>query len=865
MTTVRIPVRVRLELDPARPADHLAQLVRDATDRAASRAASRARDVPLVRDTAWHPGPPATTVGFTGDPLPQALEADLAAATQAGLQAAATRLQAAPAGTPRAGAGPAGRPAPATVRLRSFTTWDDIWDGVLSFYRGAPPAEVLVIARLRGAPVQAVIAVDGAGRATVRVAGLFNLFVPRRLGGGEQPAGALDADELRYWRFVGDPVKWHAALVDLKLEKSGDDQFAWPGRMVIYEFLKGGEHVLWHVAPTSFTTGSLPVVVLTEEVRREGYGDCAPLDLTADDRAKLGEPYLGEPHLTQWPVDRDHLVQLMGEIAGRLGMPEGGYVGSFVLVATKLIGVQSEGLGVIGGGTRGRQAELRRLAEISVLVTNLAAAYVDAMYSADRSQQLLCPVAGHSGQWALHFHQFFHRVRRDTVGRLFVAACQDVLLEALEKSLFELDRRLDPANFPQYMRFTRALLLIVLSRSVELEDLRRRIGVVKARNRNAALAWRAPNLLHASWRQTSADVVAAIRDAASDNSPAGAVVFADGKYWAKDDRGHWWNEEQLAFAIGTARDEAFLIDPFLAKIKDLSDVVTRLKDAQRRDDEHSAQQGDAVTEAVDAEFTKVLKDVRSENLDRTARVRWDRSIAFGLASFTEDRTDEIGARLTGIHRLADQRLRPMFAHEVVYTDALHELAAAELGKAELTAFFNVAGIAFLSIFFPPAAFLIGAGQAIGALATAYEHRGIQQALLGGDEIITRAQAEAELWAAWIGAALAFLPLVKPLARGASGAVRLALPGAERRAAGIAAIRLAGKEVAHIFALVTAEDLFGAFLREAVKGYLLNLVLSAAIDRFIDAVVSEDPHGEVSREHLRAVMTEAARAAGQGAP
>jgi hypothetical protein len=41
------------------------------------------------------------------------------------------------------------------------------------------------------------------------------------------------------------------------------------------------------------------------------------------------------------------------------------------------------------------------------------------------------------------------------------------------------------------------------------------------------------------------------------------------------------------------------------------------------------------------------------------------------------------------------------------------------------------------------------------------------------------------------------------------------------------------------------------------------VLSAAIDRFVTAVVSEDPHGEVSREHLREVMAEAARAAGAG--
>jgi hypothetical protein len=866
MTTVRIPVRVRLELDPARPLANLADLVRDATDRAACRAADRARTVPGVRDAGWHPGPPATTVGFTGDPLPQALAADLAAATQAGLQAATARLRAPATGVQQpAGTASAGSPVPAPARLRSFATLEDAWDAVLGFYHGDPPGEVLVIARIGGVPIQAVVTANTAtGRPQAREAGRFTLFVPRRFGGGERPAGALDADELRYWRFVGDPAKWHAALVELTLEEPGSEQYAWPGPRVIYEFLKGGAHVLWHVAPASFTSGTLPVAVLTEEVGREGYGrDCAPLDLTSADEADLTKPYLGEPALDQWPGDRDHLAKLIGEIATRLEMPQGSYVGSFAIIATQEIGRQTEGLGVIGGGTRGRQAELRRLAEVSVLVTTLAAAYVDAMYSSDRAKTLPCPVAGHSGQWALHFHELFFRVRRAAVGGLFVSACQDVLLEVLEKSLFELDRRLDPANFAQYMRFTRALLVIVLSRSVELEDLRRRIGAAKAQDGNPALAWRAPNLVHTGWRRASAEVVAAIRDAAPDSSPAGAVVVLDGKYWAKDASGHWWNDDQLAFAIGSARDEAFLIDPFLEKIKDLSDVVTRLKDAQRRDDEHSERQGGAVTEAVDAEFAAVLREVRRENLERTARVRRDRSIALGLASFAEDRTDEIGARLTGIHRLADQRLRPMFAYQAVYVDALHELAAAELGKADLLEFFNVVGLTFLAVFCPPAAVLIGADLAFGALATAYEHRGIQRALLGGDEVITKAQVEAELWVAWIGAALAFLPLVKPLARGTAGVVRLALPGAERRAAAVAAIRLAKAEAAHVFALVTAEDLLSAFLREAVKGYVLNLVLSAAIDRFVTAVVSEDPHGEVSREHLRAVMAEAARAAGAG--
>lgn len=878
MTTVRIPVRIRLDVDPARPAETLAGLLRDATEQATSRAAERARRVPAVRDGNWDDGPPATTVRFTGDPLPPALATGLAVATRTGLHVATTGLQAATAGGPAAKAPVR---SPRKLRLRDFADEAEVWGAVVAFYGGAPPSELLVIARLNGHPRQWVVEFTTPdGPPLVRAGGPFTAFT--RDGSGERPAGGLAADGLRFWRRFTTEAQWHAVLAELITEDlawlrksvpareladralAAARKFPFTGGGAWYEFLDGATRVGWYRGPAGLTAGTLPVAVLTEEVRPVGYGkDCAPLDVTSDGEAELGKPYLGEPPLDDWAADRDHFAALIRDIAARLEMPEGDYVGSFVLVATQEIGRRSERLGVLGGGTRARQAELRRLAQATVLATNLAAAYVDAMYSRDRAQTLRCPLSGHSGQWAFHFHQLFFRVRRDTVAQLFASACQDVLLEVLEQSLLELDRRLDRTNFPQYMRFTRTLLVIVLSRSVELEDLRRRIGAVRARDRNPALSWRAPNLVRSGWREASAEVVAALHDAASASRPAGAVVLFDGEYWAKDAHGHWWNDDQLALAIGSARQEAFLIDPFLEKIKDLSDVVTRLKDAQRRDDARSEQQGDAVTEAVDAEFSAVLAEVRRENVERTARVRQDRSIAFGLASFTEDRSDEIGARLTGIHRKADLRLRPMFDYEAVYVDALHALADAELGKAELAEFFNLAGLTFLAVFCPPAAFLTGAGQAIGALATAYEHRGIQRALLGGDEIITRAQAEAELWAAWIGAAIAFLPLVKPAARGLSGVARLALPGAERRAAAIAAIRLAKAEAAQVFALVTAEDLLGAFLHEAVKGYVLNLVLSSAIERFIDAVVSEDPHGEVSREHLRAVMAEAARAAGAG--
>lgn len=875
MTTVRMPVRIRLELDPDQAHPGLAEVVRDATERAATRAATRAGRLPVLRDAIPSAGPGEVTVRFAGDPLPEWLAADLTAGVRAGLHAATTPLRAAPATAPAAASTP--RP-PATrtrMRLRTFTSLGELWAAVLSHYDGRPPARLLVIARdSEGSPRHWVMTPAGVDELPlVEVSGTFSDWLLPSGGGDARLTGDSNvlADELRYRDRVDTPERFRTVLTAMLLEYLTElhpprnptqrrvlaDRAANEARRyrfdepaTLYEFFAGGARVRWYLGSAVLTRGSLPVAVLTEEVTLAGGGygkDCPPLDLTTADEAHLDRPYLGEPSLDEWPGDYLHLAELIKDIATRLRMTEGRYAGSFALVAAAEVARQAELLGTVGGGTLARQAELSRLAQALTLVNNLAAAYVAAMYDLDRGKQLPCPIAARSGQWALHFHQLFIPRRREAVGQLFVSACQDVLLEVLENSAVELARR--TAEFPRYMKVTRALLVILLARNVDLVALREKIADTRERELRGRLTVGSPF----DWYRASADVVAAVRGGKPDSSAPGSVVFVDNEYWAKDANGRWWSDRQLALAIGTSRKEAFLVDPFLEKVTDLDDIVRRLRDAQARDD---AREG-AVALEVDAVFAEVLAEVKRENEVRTQRARRDRAIAVGLASFVENRKDEIGARLTGIHRLADERLRPMFEYRAVYVDGLRALTDAELGKAELWEFFNLVGLPFLAVFCPPAAFLIGAVEAVDALVTAYEHRGVQRAILGGDDIITRAQVEAELWAAWIGVALTFLPEVPRATR----AVSRALPGSEQRAAAIAATRLAEAEAKRLLAEATSERLVSAFLREAAKGYVLNLALSAVINRFIDAVVGDDVAGNVSPAKLRRVMAEAVRAAG----
>lgn len=870
MTTVRMPVRVRLELDPDRPRPELSDLVQEATGRAAARAAERALRVPVVCDSAWHDGPPDVTVRFTGDPLPERLAADLAAGAHTSVQTAAVRLRQPAKPVSRQAAPARGRAV--RLRFRSFSTLADMWMAVLDHYGGPPSGPVLVVALDdEQQPRGWIMTATGEGELPlVEDIGEFQEWtVPQGVAAAQKGQGsALPVDQMRFrWRANTKAERqelltraYFDDLVGFLPRRTAEDDnyvrqqvakkvalFPWTGSVAIYEFLSGGSHVRWFEGPPGITSGTLDVLMLIEEVTSGnggGYGeDCPPLDISSADEAELDEPYLGEPSLAQWPGDYDSFARQIRDIADRLRIPAGIYVGSFALCAMSEIVRQCALAGLIET-TLARQDKLRSLSELVVLVNNLAVAYIAAMIELDRAKALPCPVAGHSGTWTYHFNDFLTRSRRKAVAELFGSACQDALLEALENSAFELDRRLN--EFPRYMQVTRAVVVIMLSQSVELEDLRREIQNAKIRDVDAAMAY-----LPRDWRQANADVIAAIRGEGQDRMPAGSVAFANDEYWAKDAGGHWWSERQLSLAIGAARHEVLLVDPLLEKISHLDDIVRRLQDAQRRNDQ-------GVVDAVDKEFSTILYEIKKTNEDLTKRVRRDRSIAFGLASFTDDRTDEIGARFVGIHRLADERLRAMFPFQELYVDGMRALAGSELGKADLAPVLELvqfAGLVALGMFCPPAAFLVGAAQAVSGLVSAYEHRDLQRAILDGDEIISRAQVEAELWVAWIGAALQFLPEVPKVGRFASRV----LPGAERRVAAIAATRAAEEVARRTLAAATTEALFGAFARELVNAYVTNLVLSRAIDDFVQAIVSDDVPPDVSPAELRSIMAEAVRA------
>lgn len=935
MTSVRLPVHVRLELAEDRLDDpDLPELVAAAVGQASSRAVDRARGVHLV--AACRAGDrlqPSVSIRFRGDPLPERLTADLSAGIRANAAIAAARLSARPLTStpltaPRDASGTGepldelrlvadrwdpdgdtylvasyddrGRPVPmrlhgrrrpapgppvSRLRLRNFASDTDLWAAVLLQFRGSPPPRLAVVVSDRhGRPVAGIMALGPAGGLpSVTWLGLVQEWLPA-VGAG--PARAVyrigyQADTLRFLRSAADPPARERVRAQLLLELLRKESAGYPGldddylsRMALararqipspagssqyFELLTRGQRTqVFEIFSETLPEDTLPVVVFTEQVpidptaANPAYGQgCPPLETSslpgwASTFGLLNptpgirdEAFLSEPPIESWPpAIAAQLSAAVKDIANQLHMTPGRFVGSFLISAMAHIDAQCRRLGRSGSGSR--LAQLRNMAGAFGAVARLVELYPRVMASFDEAEALPCPLSRRSPTWLLHFFETFGSARVDAVGSMFVAACQDVLLGVLESSEREISRRM--INFRAYMTVTRLLLLIMLTETVELTDLRdtlierERVGFLESQV--PSLSW----LTDAAWATASQAVLGVyVSERVRPITPSrGTVSLRDGAYRVLDANGRWWSRAELDSVISTGRKQAFGVDPLLEKVADLPDLVHRLQDAQRRDNAASVTAGAVVTAAIDDEFRQLLTDLQKENHTRIRQVRADRTVAFGLATFQEAEvttSTDIGATLSGIHALADNRLRPLFSDQDAYAEGMRQLAFQEIGRAELMEFFNFVGIAVIAVFCPPAAFLIGAVQAVEGLEQAFEHQGIQRAMLGGDEIISKAQAEAEMWGAVISAALTFLPEVPGVVRGAVGGTTALVKG-EAREASIAAARQVMRRVTAHLAEVTAEHFAKAFVREIATMYVLNLALSAAIGRLTTAVARE---------------------------
>ncbi len=762
------------------------------------------------------------------------------------------------------------------LRLKHFTSMEALEAAIAAKYGAAPPRRLVVAtADDHGRPIGSLLLLDGAGKVVGgHVMGRWEMFVPASDEGAahKKAWSFFKADVLK---FVKDAptvkerrAMREAVLIRLMTEGAAEAgsslteaditmlakqlvrQMPDPGVPVrYYNLMSGGDLVqVIELDHTELAPEDLPVAVFTVEVPdTDGHGrpgtsgatggltECPDLPVegvfgfTPDPE----HPFMQEPPVEWWPATISvQFSHLMEDIARAVDMEPGRFPGMFLMAAAVKVTSRASSLGSLvgaGDGSKGpREPEIAKLASAFVAMSSLETLYTRVIAMADEGHTLPCPVGDNSASWLLHFYDEYFPRRDEAIKAIFVATCQDILLGVLESSHYEIVRRLK--NFDAYMKVTRVLILLMLVDVTDLLDLRDMLAS------RSGITWTTVAVATAggpivAWYESAKAVVTLLDRPPVDTSgppKRGRIATMKDGPRIQDATGRWWSKEELDSVIAGGKEQAFAVDPMLEKLSNLPEVVERLKNAGYK--------------AIDTEFHDLLGDIQSENEAKTRDVREDNSIAFGLATFKEadiNSNSDIGAELSGIHAKADARLRPMFSGnaEDAYVSGMRTLVSSELGYSSFMTFFNIVGLTAIAILCPPAAFAIGAAEAVHGLSDAFEHEGIQEAMLGGDEILSKAQVEAEMWGACIGAALTFIPEVPGLLRGASGGVKAIVKG-EAREAAVVASKQAFKAAAEHLAELAAADLATAFAKECLKGYLLNLALQGAIGRITEAVARE---------------------------
>ena len=961
MTTVRMPIRIRVEVAEDRADERLVRYVCDAVDVAVSRAVTRALAVRAIATARPSGREACTTIRFTGDPLPRGTADALETSLRTGLYVAGERLirrvggppatdeviDTAGQGEPRdddrvvfdagddaayqvphyrrggkpmavrlhgisrkpAGAAP---PPPPPQRLRRFGSLEELWAAIMERTGRNPPARLVAVHAThegQGAWAQ-FIDVDAIGGGQIRGRRIveLSLGVYDFPGGTQQavlrPVGFVQADR---WSVFGRATNReqvremliemvsvallrdspHAPAADIRRQAGyviDELPYASATSLTLYQ-LTSHDQVVWTgPAPVPIPEGARPVLVFTEddpEIQEDTYGkNCPPLDagepsiwlsmlgLTHPSPGTPGTPFLGEPAIANWPARISaRLDDKVRAIAAMVHMPPGTFVGGFLIAACAHI---DRSCRILTSNRAPMWPQIQAMAAAFRPIRELSMEYITIMLSQDQARALPCPVAGQAPEWALRFAEVFGSASDDAVASLFVSTCQDILLQTLFSSRHELSNRAQ--NFSGYMPITRMLLTVMLSDTVELMDLRD--AVIEREHAEAAQAIAAGSLFGgpaagAAWVTLTESLLGSMTEEPVSREPAArtVVLHRDG-YRVYDGKGQWWSRAELEAVITAQRQQATAVDPLLDKVSEIDDLVRQLKAAQFLDANASTTLGHQLTSHVDDVFRDLLSGLLEENERWLVKAATDRKLAFGLANFTRDdvrSASDIGAKLSGIHKLADERLRPAFSDEDAYVAGMSRLAAEEIGKAELTELLSLVGLTVLAIFCPPLAFGVGLVQAAEGLMTAFEHRDLQRAMLNGDEILSKAQVEAEMWAAVINAALTVLPEVPSLARGAASATRAVVRGGAEEAAA-AATRQAMRNIAKHLAELSIEHFTTRFARELVQNYLINLALSKAMNRIAEAVARQaGVAGHVSAGDVLEVLSSAIQGAPEGTP
>lgn len=613
------------------------------------------------------------------------------------------------------------------------------------------------------------------------------------------------------------------------------------------------------------------------------------------------EPLMGEPPVSELGADGVRLRKGINEIAQRLQIVPCEYPGQFFLHAASVLGARAIAVGSAGADDRGGILEPAagtgnlgsvEFQEASTparqLLRHLAATVpILNSWSHDLTSVYLGPE--HRGQikgvpqpasWVLHYSAAFEQKIIQSAAFVYGATCQVLMAQLLRASRAAIAEReaglLKPlqAGTVTYLDYFEQGLLPPLERLDELMRWRKSIRDYEFHKAMAEADYSGGTgyTLQANWRSADPAAPAAgtpearaasdwptARDALLDSlQPAGAPappaatghrrgeLVDNGRDVGVDDgTGRIWTKQALESAIIVRRGTLESVEPLIKQFVDLPEVMERLRGGR---------------EHVRTTLKSILREMAGHNVDILREVQGSWKYSFRASRITESRQSPTvqGAeyKLQNIHLQAHRAIGDAFAGDVTYTLALRSLFAGELNRTLGLTLIEFSGLILVAILCPPLAVALGIGTAFYHYAEAVDREHLYGALINPELVLTRAEVEMELFAAKAGVALAFLPEVGNVFKGASTVVRTVAREGLLGATDVAGASL--RKALSISAEELGTKLAGSFTKQLeerlARGLLVALAREIATTQFIGKFIELVMHPIVDAVERELLVT-----------
>lgn len=590
------------------------------------------------------------------------------------------------------------------------------------------------------------------------------------------------------------------------------------------------------------------------------------------------ESFLGEPPIKEFAEeDQKVLRDRIKTIAYRLQIKPCEYAGNFALMAAEIIGHRCGAVGRFSSGvagelratagdgnlgsvdfkpaTMGGMNVMRYLARTVPYITALRDEICRVLAMPENAAKIEDTYENNAIGWQLHLFIELSDWMRWSIGWMFAFSCQLSLLQLLNASAGEIQKRLDRFD-TGYGAFFEQVVRMLLFDVAELERMAEELNTAQAAKldggsvaREIFATWKRghrlvgdtdvladeafehgevsdPAKLDGAWTELDQAVAATMTVADEEDAPpaadAGKIVQRGDKLAIVDKHGTAWTAEELQQAIAMAKGTAQAVDPLVKQIFDLPGTMERFKAEPKR---------------IRAHAFALLTEMKQKNAEITAKTLDDDLFAFtrGPLGDEEGHTDpRFMHTLTGIHKIVYEDLLPEFMGDGYFAQGIDSLFNGRKGFEAVVEFFQFLGSALLAVLCAPLGMVLDATVAEYEREKAEELRDLHRALIDPELVVSQLEVQMGLFFGELGLALAVIPLAGKVLKKSFAAGKVLLK--EGLKAGLKSV---GKEILEKVIKAALEqlkkDLLMAFIKELAESFVMDQVMKAIVEPFVEEI------------------------------